>query len=154
MPARLMVGAATVEKARSGEDMAMEPNQVRLHESEKDPYGLPIPCLHLDDHPNDFALKNYGLKKLSEVYDAAGARRMREGPTLPSSHNLGTCRMSENPGTGVVDQWGRAHEVANLFVSDGSQFPSSMGGNPTLTIVALAIRQAEFIAETMSRGEL
>ena len=136
-----------------GEDMAMETNRVQLHESEKDQYGLPIPCLHLDDHPNDFALKNYSLKKLGEVYDAAGARRMREGPTLPSSHNLGTCRMSTSPESGVVDPWGRAHEVANLFVSDGSQFPSSMGGNPTLTIVALAIRQAEFIAETMSRGE-
>ena len=137
-----------------GEDMAMETNRVRLHESEKDQYGLPIPCLHLDDHPNDFALKNFGLKKLGQVYEAAGARRVREGPTLPSSHNMGTCRMSASPGAGVVDPWGRAHEVANLFVSDGSQFASSMGGNPTLTIVALAIRQAEFIAETMARGEL
>ena len=137
-----------------GEDMAMETNRVQLHETEKDQYGLPIPRLHLDDHANDFAMKNYSLKKLREVYDAAGARRMREGPTLPSSHNLGTCRMSARPEDGVVDGWGRGHEVANLFVSDGSQFASSMGGNPTLTIVALAIRQADHIAETMARGEL
>ena len=137
-----------------GEDMAMETNRVRLHETETDQYGLPIPCLHLDDHANDFALKNYSLKKLGEVYDAAGARRMYEGPTLPSSHNMGTCRMSARPEGGVVNEWGRAHEVPNLFVSDGSQFASSMGGNPTLTIVALAIRQAEHIAQSMARGEL
>jgi choline dehydrogenase-like flavoprotein len=137
-----------------GEDMAMETNRVVLHESEKDQYGLAIPWLHLDDHPNDFALKNYSTKKLCQVYDAVGARRVREGPTLPSSHNLGTCRMSARPEDGVVDKWGRAHEVANLYVSDGSQFASSMGGNPTLTIVALAIRQADHIAEAMARGEL
>ena len=137
-----------------GEDMAMDTNRVQLHESEKDQYGLPIPRLHLDDHPNDFALRNYGLKKLGEVYDAAGARRVREGPTLPSSHNMGTCRMSARAQDGVVNEWGRAHEVANLFISDGSQFAASMGGNPTLTIVALAIRQADHIAEAMTRGEL
>ena len=54
----------------------------------------------------------------------------------------------------MVNEWGRAHEVANLFISDGSQFAASMGGNPTLTIVALAIRQADHIAEAMTRGEL
>ena len=62
--------------------------------------------------------------------------------------------MSENPGAGVVDQWGRAHDVPNLFVSDGSVFPSSGAANPSLTIVALAIRQAEHIAAMMSAGKL
>ena len=137
-----------------GEDMAIETNRVRLHETEKDQYGLPIPRLHLDDHPNDFALKNYAIKKLCQVYDAAGARRVRDGPTLPSSHNLGTCRMSASPRDGVVNEWGRCHEVPNLFVSDGSQFASSTGASPTLTIVTLAIRQADHIAEAMSRGDL
>ena len=137
-----------------GEDMAMETNRVRLHETEKDQYGLPIPCLHLDDHPNDFALKNYGIKVLCQVYEAAGAQRVFEGPTLPSSHNLGTCRMSANPRDGVVNEWGRCHDVANLYVSDGSQFTSSTGASPTLSIVTLAIRQADHIAEAMSRGDL
>jgi choline dehydrogenase-like flavoprotein len=75
-------------------------------------------------------------------------------PPLPSSHNLGTNRMSCNPSHGVCNEWGQTHDVANLFISDGSQFPSANVGHPTLTIVALAIRQAEHIADAMRRGEL
>ena len=62
--------------------------------------------------------------------------------------------MSEDPRYGVTDKWGRCHQVPNLFISDGSQFSSSAAANPTLTIVALAVRQAEFIAEQMAKGEL
>ena len=62
--------------------------------------------------------------------------------------------MSERARDGVVDRWGRSHDVPNLYVSDGSQFASSMAGNPTLTIVALAIRQAEHIARTMAAGDI
>lgn len=62
--------------------------------------------------------------------------------------------MSADPDAGVVDRWGRSHEIPNLFVSDGSQFASSLAGNPTLTIVALAIRQAGHIARLMGRGDI
>ena len=62
--------------------------------------------------------------------------------------------MSEQPEDGVLNGFGQAHEVANLFVSDGSTFTTSGAPNPTLTIVALAIRQADYIAKQMSRGEL
>ncbi|MBM3517856.1 MAG: GMC family oxidoreductase [Alphaproteobacteria bacterium] len=137
-----------------GEDMALETNRVSLHATEKDQHGLPIPVLHLDDHPNEFAMKNYAYKRSAELYDAVGARRIFEGPPLPASHNLGTCRMSEKPRDGVVNKWGQSHDVPNLFVSDGSQFTSSMAGNPTLTIVALALRQAEYIAEKLRGNEL
>jgi choline dehydrogenase-like flavoprotein len=54
----------------------------------------------------------------------------------------------------VVDAHGRAHDVPNLFVSDGSQFTTGGAENPTLTIVALALRQAEFIAGEMSAGSM
>ena len=53
-----------------------------------------------------------------------------------------------------MNRSGRSHDIVNLFISDGSQFASSFVGNPTLTIVALAIRQAEHIAEAMRRGEI
>ena len=64
---------------------------------------------------------------------------------------MGTNRMSEKPRDGVVNRFGQAHDVPNLFVSDGSQFTSSAAENPTLTIVALAIRQAEYIADQLSK---
>jgi choline dehydrogenase-like flavoprotein len=67
---------------------------------------------------------------------------------------MGTCRMSGNPRDGVCNRYGQTHDVENLFISDGSQFTTGAAENPTLTIVALAIRQAEYIAERMRRGEV
>ncbi len=138
----------------SGEDMPMAQNGVTLHATQHDRFGLRIPVVNIDEHPNDVAMVNRGHKQAAELLAAAGAWRTVETPPVPASHNLGTCRMSASADSGVVDRWGLSHDVANLFVSDGSQFASSFVGNPTLTIVALAIRQAEHIAEAMGRGDL
>jgi hypothetical protein len=62
--------------------------------------------------------------------------------------------MSAKAADGVVNRWGQAHEVRNLFISDGSQFTTSAAENPTLTIVALAIRQADHIAGAMAQGKV
>jgi choline dehydrogenase-like flavoprotein len=62
--------------------------------------------------------------------------------------------MSAKAKDGVVNKHGQTHDIKNLFVSDGSQFTSGGAENPTLTIVALAIRQAEFISGAMSRKEI
>jgi choline dehydrogenase-like flavoprotein len=67
---------------------------------------------------------------------------------------MGTARMSVNPDDGVTNRWGQTHDIPNLFVSDGGVFTTSAAANPTLTIVALAIRQADHIAERMGRREL
>jgi choline dehydrogenase-like flavoprotein len=130
-----------------GEDMPQETNAVTLHPTEKDQWGLPIPNVHYDDHPNDLAMRNYAFKRGAAIYDAVGAVQTIAVPPYPSTHNLGTCRMSENPRDGVCNKWGQTHDLKNLFISDGSQFTTSAGENPTLTIVSLAIRQADHIAE-------
>ena len=57
--------------------------------------------------------------------------------------------MSARAQDGVVNKWGQAHDISNLFISDGSQFTTGGAENPTLTIVSLAIRQADYIAEQM-----
>jgi choline dehydrogenase-like flavoprotein len=62
--------------------------------------------------------------------------------------------MSARSEDGVVDEWGRAHDVPNLFISDGSVFTTGAAANPTLTIVALAIRQADYIATQLATGDL
>ena len=137
-----------------GEDMPQETNRVTLNSEVKDQYGLPVPNVHFDDHPNDIAMRNHAYKQGMAVYDAVGATRVFPTPPYPSTHNLGTNRMSENPQDGVVNKWGQSHDIANLFVSDGSQFTTGAAENPTLTIVALAIRQADRIATEMSAGSL
>jgi len=137
-----------------GEDMPQETNRVTLHDSLKDQYGLPIPNVHFDDHPNEIAMRNHAYRQGAAVYDAVGAVRTFPTPPYPSTHNLGTNRMSEKPRDGVVNKWGQTHDIANLFVSDGSQFTTGAAENPTLTIVALAIRQADYIARQMGQNAI
>ena len=137
-----------------GEDMPQESNRITLHASEKDQFDLPVPNVHFDDHPNDLAMRNHAFKQGSAVYDAAGAIRNYETPPYPSTHNLGTCRMSDKATEGVCNGFGQTHDVANLFISDGSQFTTGGAENPTLTIVTLAIRQADYIAEQLSKNNI
>ena len=137
-----------------GEDMPQESNAITLHASEKDQFGLPVPNVHFDDHPNDIAMRSHAFKQGSAVYEAAGAVKVIETPPYPSTHNLGTCRMSAEAKDGVCNRHGQAHDVANLFISDGSQFTTGAAENPTLTIVTLAIRQADYIAEQMSQNNI
>ncbi|MFC6487136.1 GMC family oxidoreductase [Nitratireductor sp. GCM10026969] len=137
-----------------GEDMPQEQNAVKLHGEEKDEYGLPIPDVRFTDHPNDVAMRDHAFRQASALYDAVGATRTMPTPPYPSTHNLGTNRMSEKPEEGVVNKWGQTHDIPNLFVSDGSQFTSGAAENPTLTIVALAVRQAEYIADQMAKREI
>jgi choline dehydrogenase-like flavoprotein len=137
-----------------GEDMPQETNRVTLHDSLTDQHGLPIPNVHLDDHANDVAMRNHAYQQGAAVYEAVGAVRTFPTPPYPSTHNLGTNRMSEKPRDGVVNKWGQTHDIANLFVSDGSQFTTGASENPTLTIVALAIRQADYIARQMGQNAI
>jgi choline dehydrogenase-like flavoprotein len=137
-----------------GEDMPQEQNSVTLHPTEKDQYGLPVPNVAFSDHTNDEAMRAHAYKQGSAVYDAVGAIKTFHTPPYPSTHNLGTNRMSENPQDGVVNKWGQTHDIKNLFISDGSQFTTGASENPTLTIVTLAIRQADHIASEMAKGNL
>ena len=137
-----------------GEDMPRETNRITLDPKAKDKLGLPVASVHYDDHPNDIAMRAHAVRQGSAVYTAVGATRLIPTPPYPSTHNMGTNRMSENARDGVVNKFGQTHDVQNLFVSDGSQFTSGAACNPTLTIVALAIRQADSIAGMMQRREI
>ncbi len=137
-----------------GEDMPRETNRVTLNDTVKDQFGLPVPNVHYDDHPNDAAMREHGFQRGTAVYEAAGAKDIYRVPPYPSTHNLGTCRMSERPRDGVCNKFGQTHDIGNLFISDGSQFTTSAAENPTLTIVTLAIRQSRYIAEQMKQGAI
>jgi choline dehydrogenase-like flavoprotein len=137
-----------------GEDLPRETNRVTLHPTEKDQFGMPIPNVHFDDHENDVAMRNHAYKHGAMVYDAIGASRIIRTPPGPATHNLGTCRLSQRPEDGVCNKWGQTHDIKNLFISDGSQFTTSTAENPTLTIVALAIRQADYIADQVAKQNI
>jgi choline dehydrogenase-like flavoprotein len=139
----------------TGEDPPEADNHIAFHDTERDAYGLPVPVLHYRDHPNSTAMRQHGIRQCESIYESLDAKRILSRPDAGGGcHNMGVARMSERPADGVTNRWGRLHDVPNLFVSDGSVFTSSAAPNPTLTIVALAIRQAEHIADAMARREL
>ena len=133
-----------------GEDMPRETNRVTLNANVKDKYGNPVPNVHFDDHPNDVAMREHAFRQGQAIYEAAGAVKSFRTPPYPSTHNLGTCRMGANARDSVCNSHGQTHDIGNLFISDGSQFTTGGAENPTLTIVTLAIRQAEYIAAQMT----
>jgi choline dehydrogenase-like flavoprotein len=153
--------AATMEKYRNmaallimGEDPAQPDNRVTLHPSRKDRNGLPVPVVSYRKHPNSRALLKYALSKAHALYRSLGATEIHEMHGFPSTHNMGTARMGPDPDRFVCDRFGRAHDVDNLYIADGSVFTSSGSANPTLTIVALALRQADHLAGRLGRGEI
>ena len=88
----------------------------------------------------DASLRRHGLGQLDTAREEFSERLYRD-----ASHHLGTARMSANPRAGVVDEDCAVHGVRNLFVAGSAVFPTSGHANPTLTIVALAIRLAEHL---------
>jgi choline dehydrogenase-like flavoprotein len=138
----------------NGEDLPQSNNRITLNSSVKDAFGLPVANVHVDEHANDQAMRKHAKGQMARMYEAIGAKRIVHGPTPPATHNLGTARMSTDPRDGVTNGWGQTHDIKNLFVSDGSVITTPGSANPTLTIVALALRQAEYITAQMKAGEV
>ena len=110
-----------------------------------DQNGIPTPDVNFSDHPKDVAILNHAYTQGMKGYEAVGATCTFPRPPYPSTHKLGTNRMSDDPKLAVMNKWGQTHDIPNRFVSDGSQFTTGAAENPTLTIVALAIPQADHI---------
>jgi choline dehydrogenase-like flavoprotein len=131
------------------EDLPAEANAVSLDPELTDSDGIPAPKIRyrIDEHAR--ANLAWQLERAREAHEAAGAI-----DTLVTDwsawgwHLLGTCRMGEDPATSVVDRWGRAHDVPNLYVLDGSVFVTSGPQPPTATIAANALRCTEHLIAT------
>lgn len=133
-----------------GEDLPDEDNRVTLSAGAVDATGMPIPELHYKVSENSRRLLDFHIDKASESLVEAGAHTIEVDRLMRYSgwHLLGTARMGRDPATSVLDEWNRSHDVANLFVVDGSCFVTSGGVNPTSTICALALRAADRMVAT------
>jgi choline dehydrogenase-like flavoprotein len=102
---------------------------------------------------NSRRMMAFHQERANESLEAAGAYETVIAPFIRQTgwHLLGTAVMGNDPGRSVVDQWGRAHDVPNLYIFDGSTWPTSAGMNPTATIAAVALRGVDhLIAERRS----
>lgn len=127
-------------------------NEVKLHETERDQYGLPVPHIIFSYHDNDKRLIKHAGEKMAEILRAAGGEDVWSDHRM--AHLLGTCRMGHDPADSVVNADCRAHDVPNLFICDGSVYPNSTAVNPSLTIQALAARTADRITDMARHGKL
>ncbi|MGI8962173.1 MAG: GMC family oxidoreductase [Bryobacteraceae bacterium] len=125
-----------------GEILPHKDNRVRLAE-EKDQNGIPITRMTFNLGENDKKLIEFGKNKTMEVMWAAGAQEVVQEARY--AHLVGAARMGSDPETSVVDKFGRTHDIANLFICDGSIMPTQGSANPGLTIMALAARAADYL---------
>jgi choline dehydrogenase-like flavoprotein len=135
-----------------GELMPQERNGVSLS-GEKDQYGLPIPRVSYSLCDNDKRLIRHALGFLRRAMETLDARDVCE-ETDDTCHLNGTARMGDDPRTSVVSPDCRSWDIPNLWICDGSVFPTVGGVNPSLTIQALACRTADRIKALAARGEL
>ena len=115
----------------------------------KDSHGIPAPRIDYRIGENTARMMEHGIAHAKEILAAAEATDICvNSPILYGGwHLLGTARMGADPARSVVNEWGRSHDVKNLFIVDGSLFVTSGGVNPTSTIQALAL----YIADQMKQ---
>jgi len=141
-----------------GEVLPRYESFVRINHEVKDEWGIPV--LHISQKytANEYDMAKDAIETAVEICRGAGfevlARHAQMVPPGESIHELGTCRMGSDPKKSVLNSYNQAHDVKNLFVLDGGAFASGGSQNPTLTILALAMRASEYMAAQMQRGDL
>ena len=126
-------------------------NRVTLAD-QRDRDGLPVAHVEFSYSNNDRRMQEHARHFMGRMLEAAGGRDL--WTSEDTSHILGTCRMGSAPDASVVDADGRSWDVRNLWICDGSLFPTCGGVNPSLTIQALACRIGARIQALAARGEL
>ena len=141
-----------------GEMLPNPNNYVEVDKQVKDAWGIPALKIHCKYGENEWALMKDASIAAAEMLAAAGAEGIEtfiedNAPGL-AIHEMGTARMGKDPKTSVLNSWNQAHDVANLFVTDGSCMVSSSCVNPSITYMALTARACNHAVELMKRGEI
>jgi choline dehydrogenase-like flavoprotein len=133
-------------------------HHVRIDKDKQDAWGIPVLHIHQKYTDNEFEMAKDSMQVAEELCRGAGfevvAKHWQMVPPGESIHELGTCRMGDDPKTSVLNSFNQCHDVKNLFVMDGSAFTSGGSQNPTLTILALAMRASEYLAEQLRTRSL
>lgn len=151
-------GAWMVGLAGFGEMLPNPENRVTLSATRKDEWGLPVLNIHCEHGENDKELGRRMLEDAKAMVTAAGGRIIREtGKLHPPGlgiHEMGTARMGHDPKTSVLNKHNQAHDVPNLFVTDGAAMTSSGCQNPSLTYMAMSARAANYASELLKAGTI
>ena len=138
-----------------GEVLARYENHVRIDPKTVDAWEIPVLHIETQYTDNEYNMAKDAVEIASEMSHAAGfevvSSNAMPNPPGYSIHEVGTCRMSDDPKKGVLNRWGQSHDHKNLFVVDGAAFVSAGWQNPTMTILALSMRASEHLASEMQK---
>ncbi|MCX6597082.1 MAG: GMC family oxidoreductase [Acidobacteria bacterium] len=140
-----------------GEVLPYRDNRVEIDENVKDDAGIPGLRFHYQWRDNETAMFKDMMEVGQEMMHKAGAEMLPVANPKPleyghSIHYVGTARMGQDAKSSVVNPWNQAHDVPNLFINDAATFVTAGNQNPTITILALAMRSSERIVDLMRRG--
>jgi choline dehydrogenase-like flavoprotein len=150
---------AWVEMHPFGEVLPYAHNRITIDRTRSDRYGVPLLRIDYRTGENERKMVEHMYDTVEELAQAAGIELVdvRRGETDKNGsaiHEHGTCRMGQDPRRSALNAFNQMHELKNLFVVDGSAFTTATEKNPTLTILALAWRATDYLAEEMRRGNL
>lgn len=138
-----------------GECLARKENFVEIDQNRVDAWGIPVLKVTADWSDNEKKMWHDGRAQAAEMITAAGATdvKLTGQYSIPGFciHETGTARMGNDPKTSVLNKYAQAHEVENLFVTDGAAWVSSGCQNPTLTMMAITVRTCDYITREFSK---
>ncbi len=142
-----------------GECLPNHNNYVEIDKEKVDAWGIPVLKIHCAWSENELAMRRDMAVAAAEMLAAAGARDIQpfvneDDPPGFTIHEMGTARMGRDPKTSVLNSHNQAHDVKNLFITDGAAMVSSSCVNPSLTYMALTARACDHAVGQMKKGEL
>jgi choline dehydrogenase-like flavoprotein len=141
-----------------GEVLGRYENHVRINKDKVDAWGIPVLHVETGYTDNEHNMAKDAVEVGSAVAEAAGfevlAKNAVPNPPGYSIHEVGTCRMGDDPKRSVLNRWCQSHDHKNLFVVDGASFTSAGWQNPTMTILALSMRASEHLADEKNKKNI
>ena len=151
-------GAWTFSFGGFGECLPNHENKMELNRDKVDAWGIPTMNISHKWRENELAMIKDMPVTAAEMLEAAGAKNISTyaSPSQPGEgiHEMGSARMGRDPKTSVLNSYNQAHDIANLFVTDGSFMVSSACQNPSLTYMAMTARACDYAVKQMKRGDL
>ncbi|WP_372778263.1 GMC oxidoreductase [Litorivivens sp.] len=141
-----------------GEHLPDKNSRMMLSHTKRDRFGIPQVEFDSAFGDNEERMRKDILEQTAAMLKAAGARNVMsfDGNSPPGGaiHEMGTARMGEDPTQSVLNRWNQAHDIPNLFVTDGSCMTSSSCVNPSLTYMALTARAADYAVTQLRAGKI
>src|SRR4051812_2337277 len=152
------LGPWHVNSHMMGETIPKETNTVSLSKDKKDEWGMPQLNINITYDDNDEKMVKDFQEQMTEMYTKAGFTNIRvddskQAPGL-DIHEMGGCRMGNDPKTSMLNKWNQMHACNNVFVTDGACMTSTSTQNPSLTYMAFSARAVDYAVGQLKKGEI